>query len=61
MEPTQWPTPTVQDSDKATKKMRENHQNNLTDIVSGRLNPDWVEWLMGVPTGWTALDFWETE
>jgi hypothetical protein len=22
----------------------------------GRLNPDWVEWLMGVPVGWTALD-----
>jgi len=109
-EPAQWPTPTVQDSDKATKKMRDNHQNNLTavvfdqemlptpttrdwkggykedaltrkdgksrrfdalpnaaiggvgtDIVSGHLNPDWVEWLMGVPTGWTALDFWETE
>ena len=138
-----WPTPTVQDSDKATKKMRENHQNNLTavvfdqesfptptaseaehyrmggnsqmsqslsakarkgellptpttrdwkggykeealtrkdgksrrfdalpnaaiggvgtDIVSGHLNPEFVEWLMGVPTGWTALDFWETE
>ena len=23
----------------------------------GHLNPDWVEWLMGVPTGWTELDF----
>lgn len=23
--------------------------------VSGHLNPDWVEWLMGVPTGWTEL------
>jgi hypothetical protein len=32
-----------------------------TDIVSGHLNPDWVEWLMGVPTGWTELDSWETE
>lgn len=21
----------------------------------GRLNPDWVEWLMGFPTGWTVL------
>jgi len=142
-ESTSWPTPTVQDSDKATKKMRDNHQNNLTavvfsqesfptptaseaehcrlggdsqmshslsakarrgdllptpttrdwkggykeealtrkdgksrrfdalpnaaiggvgtDIVSGHLNPDWVEWLMGVPTGWTELDFSETE
>lgn len=22
---------------------------------SGRLNPEWVEWLMGWPTGWTEL------
>ena len=28
---------------------------------SGHLNPEWVEWLMGVPTGWTGLDSWETE
>ena len=27
----------------------------------GHLNPDWVEWLMGVPTGWTDLGSWETE
>jgi hypothetical protein len=27
----------------------------------GHLNPDWVEWLMGVPTGWTELGSWETE
>ena len=101
-----WPTPTVQDSDKATKKMRDNHQNNLTavvfdqeilptptardwkggykqdalirkdgksrkfdalpnaaiggvgtDIVPGHLNPEFCEWLMGVPIGWTELDW----
>lgn len=23
--------------------------------VVGELNPDWVEWLMGWPMGWTAL------
>ena len=28
---------------------------------SGYLNPNWVEWLMGVPTGWTDLGSWETE
>jgi hypothetical protein len=28
-----WPTPTVQDADKATKKLREKFQNNLTAIV----------------------------
>jgi hypothetical protein len=109
-EPTSWPTPTVQDGNKATKKMRDNHQNNLTavvfsqeafptpttrdwkggyneasltradgksrrfdalpnaaiggvgtDIVPGHLNPEWVEWLMGVPTGWTELGCWGTE
>lgn len=32
-----------------------------TDIVVGHLNPTWVEWLMGVPTGWTDLDSWVTE
>ena len=105
----QWPTPTVQDSNKATKKLRDDHQNNLTaivfnqplptptsrdykggykeesltrkdgksrrfdalpnaaiggvgtDIVSGHLNPMWIEWLMGVPTGLTELGCWEME
>jgi DNA (cytosine-5)-methyltransferase 1 len=23
--------------------------------ITGRLNPDWVEWLMGYPTEWTVL------
>ncbi|MDK2600241.1 hypothetical protein QO179_20065 [Bacillus stercoris] len=23
--------------------------------VGGQLNPTWVEWLMGFPTGWTEL------
>ena len=23
----------------------------------GKLNPDWVEWLMGFPIGWTKVDF----
>jgi len=31
------------------------------DQPSGLLNPTWVEWLMGVPTGWTGLDSWGTE
>lgn len=28
---------------------------------TGCLNPTWVEWLMGVPTGWTELGSWGTE
>jgi hypothetical protein len=34
---TMWPTPTVQDSNKATKRWREDHQNNLTAAV---FNPE---------------------
>ena len=100
-----WPTPTTQDSDKATKKMRSYHQNSLTaaahttwptpsardykggyqggrirngkisrdtlDVAvqhsdnqrqsAGQLNPTWVEWLMGLPLGWTDLGSWGTE
>ena len=28
---------------------------------SGKLNPTWVEWLMGLPTNWTDLGSWGTE
>jgi len=28
---------------------------DLQTAVGGKLNPRWVEWLMGVPIGWTAL------
>ena len=24
-------------------------------MITGRLNPDWVEWLMGYPIGWTDI------
>lgn len=27
---------------------------------TGNLNPEWTEWLMGFPTGWTELDASET-
>jgi len=36
-----WPTPTVQDSNKATKKWREDRQNNLTAMV---FNPEKMMW-----------------
>lgn len=28
---------------------------------AGQLNPTWVEWLMGLPLGWTDLGSWGTE
>lgn len=35
-------------------------QVGLADQVGGKLNPTWVEWLMGWPLGWTALKPSET-
>jgi len=45
-----FPTPTARDfrSGKASKKTIERNSVN-----SGHLNPDWIEWMMGLPQGWT--------
>jgi len=65
-----YPTPAAhearlgyQDRSDPSKK---GSQKSLTTIVvdnaggrekcKGQLNPDWVEWLMGVPLGWTQLE-----
>ena len=32
-----------------------------TVVGSGQLNPTWVEWLMGYPSGWTDLKVLETQ
>ncbi len=34
---------------------------SLRTDVAGQLNPDWVEWLMGFPIGWTDLNASETQ
>ena len=31
-----------------------------TQAGKGKLNPAWVEQLMGIPVGWTDLGFWAT-
>lgn len=51
------PTPTSRDWRSGTgAQPREGHAPPLTDQVGGQLNPDWVEWLMGWPIGWTSLE-----
>ena len=32
------------------------HSRDLQKFIGGTLNPNWVEWLMGYPIGWTALE-----
>ena len=72
-----WPTPCTRDykginsPEGLTRKDGKSRRFDLlpnaaiggvgTDIVPGHLNPTWVEWLMGVPTEWTALGSWGTE
>lgn len=33
-----------------------NRSRNLNDKIGGQLNPNWVEWLMHWPVGWTSLE-----
>jgi hypothetical protein len=61
-----FPTPTVamrkgSSGGALTRKSGRSRENDRLyyaiegDATNGRLNPDWVEWLMGWPIGWTAL------
>ncbi len=61
-----FPTPTASDATKwsnqsLAERKAKGQQVRLNTAVSprggngGRLNPDWVEWLMGWPIGWTDL------
>lgn len=61
-----FPTPTASDANKWSNESLEERQTKgrqvrLNTAVApeggngGRLNPDWVEWLMGWPIGWTDL------
>ncbi len=55
-----WPTPSASDWKGSSKAGQRRGQ--LTDPAmnvippGGSLNPMWVEWLMGWPLGWTALE-----
>jgi hypothetical protein len=60
-----WPTPNAQDHKAGMSQAKNRKQSSLPRTVSaivgktqsecGGLNPDWVEWLMGWPIGWTDL------
>jgi hypothetical protein len=70
-----WPTPTARDYkgpcwntpardclDHATERGEtKNKKFPKPPEDGGRLNPQWVEWLMGFPTGWTDCDASETQ
>lgn len=47
-----FPTPKAQNSRGHGEKHGDGGE-SLDVAVGGQLNPDWVEWLMGFPFGWT--------
>jgi hypothetical protein len=50
------PTPTVQDAkNNGAPGQQERNMRPLNAVIGGSLNPQWVEWLMGWPGGWTDL------
>lgn len=46
-------TPTASEADRGGKGYRHGGLRCVIPEESGQLNPDWVEWLMGFPPGWT--------
>ena len=72
-EPRLWPTPAAHEARLGYQRRdtgKKGTQKSLSTIVidteggrektTGQLNPTWVEWLMGYPTGWTDLSVLET-
>ena len=68
-----WPTPAAHEGRLGYQRRdtgKKGTQTSLTPIVideeggrektTGQLNPTWVEWLMGYPSGWTDLNHSET-
>jgi len=56
-QPPIWPTPTAQDAkNNGGPSQQKRNTKPLNAEVNGPLNPQFVEWLMGYPTGWTDLE-----
>ena len=54
-----WPTPVADDTGHRTGKYKQGGT-ALSMATGGKLNPPWVEWLMGWPIGWTDCEPLET-
>jgi hypothetical protein len=54
-----YPTPTANDSKNnnppSQRKENGRHSDKLNVVAGGSLNPEWVEWLQGLPLGWTDV------
>ena len=49
-----WPTPTAHNAKEcASPAEYKRNEPTLASMVGGKLNPEWIEWLMAVPIGFT--------
>ena len=66
-----WPTPTAHIAKEGGYPAEYNRNSpSITAVMlqreglphsSGKMNPEYLEWMMGVPIGWTELGCWGTE
>ena len=57
-----WPTPVTGDAEKQTTNgLHHRIIGKGQESRQGQLNPQWVDMLMGFPTGWTDLEPWATQ
>lgn len=55
----------AENSEAFLKRLEHPRGVNLVEFMQrqghiGKLNPEWCEWFMGFPKGWTELKNWET-
>ena len=50
-----YPTPRAQSATGPSNAPNRQGSPDLQTVAGGQLNPEWVEWLMGYPIGWTEL------
>jgi hypothetical protein len=48
-----WPTPVADDTGHRRKPFAQGGV-SLSHVLGGRANPDWIDWLMGFPVGWSS-------
>src|SRR5690606_24176677 len=53
--PQLWPTHSTRDVTMPSSKWNQRSLSKELQKDGGKLNPQWVEWLMGYPIGWTEL------
>jgi len=51
-----WPTPQARDWKSGKTLTDYGNSRPLSEQVNGQLSPMWVEWLMGLPIGWTDCE-----